>query len=531
MNWQSIRGLLLSCGALVLGALAPAGVAAQGVEAEAVLKARCAECHERLPDGSINRISHQRKTPEGWQMTITRMTLIHGVQVTPDERRTLVKYLSDRQGLAPSEAKPFRYILERTPNLVEATPEGDLGVLCARCHSYARVALQRRDAAEWTKLSHFHLGQFPTAEYQAGGRDREWWKIVSTEAPKTLGKMYPFKTKEWTEWQKKPKAALEGTWRVAGYRPGQGALGGTATIAKSGADRYTVTYALADADGKPIQGAGNAIVYTGYEWRGTGKLGSEDVREVYAVSNDGNTIEGRWFVATSDETGGRLTLVRDGKPAVAGLSRSHLKVGETARLTVWGSGLGDKVDLGPGVTAKVVERRADALVVEATASPKATVGAHTVAAGKAKATGLLTVYDKIDAVKVEPALAIARVGGGGGKTVPVTAQFEAVAYLAGPDGKPGTDDDVRIGAMPADWSTEPFNDAAREMADDKFAGGFAANGLFQPAVAGPNPERVYGTNNVGDLTVKATVKDGAQTVEGTGRVIATVQRWVDPPIR
>ena len=56
--------------------------------------------------------------------------------------------------------------------MVPASP-GSRCFLCARCHSYARVALQRRDAAEWLKLVHFHLGQYPTTEYQAGGRDRE----------------------------------------------------------------------------------------------------------------------------------------------------------------------------------------------------------------------------------------------------------------------------------------------------------------------------------------------------------------------
>ena len=98
---------------------------------------------------------------------------------------------------------------------------------------------------------------------------------------------------------------------------------------------------------------------------------------------------------------------------------------------------------------------------------------------------------------------------------PVPAQFDAVAYLNGPDGESGTDDDVRIGVMPATWSVEPFNEA---------------DGLFVPGGAGPNPERHYSTNNAGDLTVKATVADGESTVEGTGHLIVTVQRWNNPPI-
>jgi quinohemoprotein amine dehydrogenase len=52
-----------------------------------------------------------------------------------------------------------------------------------------------------------------------------------------------------------------------------------------------------------------------------------------------------------------------------------------------------------------------------------------------------------------------------------------------------------------------------------------------PAGAGPNPERRYGTNNAGELEVTATVSDGAARVKGSARLIVTVQRWNDPPIR
>ena len=34
-------------------------------------------------------------------MTIARMQLMHGLKITDEERRTLVKYFSDKQGLGP----------------------------------------------------------------------------------------------------------------------------------------------------------------------------------------------------------------------------------------------------------------------------------------------------------------------------------------------------------------------------------------------------------------------------------------------
>ncbi|HEY0836903.1 MAG TPA: quinohemoprotein amine dehydrogenase subunit alpha [Azospirillum sp.] len=513
-------------------ALAASAAPAAAQDAEAIVKARCASCHERLPDGSINRISHQRKTPEGWAMTIFRMTQIHGVQVTPEETQTLVRWLADRQGLAPEESAPYRYVLERQPAAVE-TPvaEGDLTTMCARCHSFARIGLQHRDAPEWRKLAHFHLGQWPTLEYQALGRDRKWWEIASTEVPNRLGTLFPLNTKEWLTWRDAPKPDLSGTWAVAGHRPGKGAYGGTVAVEKKG-DGYTVTYDMTDAGGQPIKGTGTSVVYTGYEWRGTATVGGEDWREVLAASKDGTRISGRAFQAAHDEVGAMVdgVKVQPGTPVIAGISRASLKAGETARITVWGAGLTGNVDFGPGVTAKVVSQSPTAVVVEASADAGARAGARTVTVGGATAAGPV-VYAKVDTVKVEPDYAVARVGANGGPVAPVTAQFEAVGYLNGPDGKPGTADDVRLGALPADWTLEPFNEPAKQMDDVKFAGAIDKSGLFQPAAAGPNPARVFGTNNVGDLKVIAEVKDGNRSVKGEGHLIATVQKWNDPPIR
>ncbi len=69
------------------------------------------------------------------------------------------------------------------------------------------------------------------------------------------------------------------------------------------------------------------------------------------------------------------------------------------------------------------------------------------------------------------------------------------------------------------------------MQDKKYAGHITENGTFIPAVAGPNPERKYGTNNAGDLKVIATVKDGDRTLTAEAHLIATVQRWNTPPIQ
>lgn len=135
-------------------------------------------------------------------------------------------------------------------------------------------------------------------------------------------------------------------------------------------------------------------------------------------------------------------------------------------------------------------------------------------------------------MSVVPDLTISRLGDGGGPIPKTPAQFEAMGWLNGPDGQPATEDDVALGILPATWSVTNFDAAAAAMEDAKFAGSIdAATGLFTPAEAGPNPERPMMTNNAGNLKVIATVKDGTTELTGEAHLYATVQRFVDAPIR
>jgi quinohemoprotein amine dehydrogenase len=109
----------------------------------------------------------------------------------------------------------------------------------------------------------------------------------------------------------------------------------------------------------------------------------------------------------------------------------------------------------------------------------------------------------------------------------VPIDFAAIGWWNGPDGQPGTEDDIRIGEVAARWTSGNFNEVAEAMEDAKFAGSIDESGLFMPAVAGPNPERPFSTNNAGDL--KITAEAMGQT--GEAHLIVTVQRFIDPPIR
>jgi quinohemoprotein amine dehydrogenase len=140
----------------------------------------------------------------------------------------------------------------------------------------------------------------------------------------------------------------------------------------------------------------------------------------------------------------------------------------------------------------------------------------------------VAVYRQFDSIRVEPEFGVARLGGGTNRGM--SAQFEALAYLNGPDGQPGTADDIRLGYVTANWSVDNFDDSAKVANDVGFAGVMEENGLFIPAVAGPNPAR-KGFNNVGNLSVIAKVTEAARTSEAKSHLIVTVQRWNTPPLR
>lgn len=526
-----VRPLALS---LAVSAIPLFAHADQTAEAKALLNAKCGVCHLPVEGKGLNRIDQSRRTPEGWDMTIGRMVAAHGVRLTSDERLTLVKYLADTHGLAPEETAARRYLLERDFTQVEKPDDKHIAETCARCHSYGRIALQRRTEEDWRKLANFHVGQFPTIEIQQGGRDRNWWEIASQEMPKALGKRYAYDAQVWNDWLKHQKVEPTGSWRVTGHRPGWGFYEGVATVNADGSDHYKVTMQVNYANGKQETAEGKAVLFTGYEWRATVKQGGEEVQQVLALSADGQILSGRWFLPNIDSIGGTLQAVRSGEgaaPRLVAVQPTYIKSGTTQTVTLYGSNLSGEVALGAGIQAKVLESTPTQVVVEASAASDAQVGARTISVGNAKLNAGLALYKSIDYIAIEPGQAMARVGDNGGSRPKVPVQFESVAYTNGPDGKPGTADDIRLGYVQAAWSVDNGTAYATSMSDVEFAGKLDSNGLFVPGDAGPNPQRKFHTNNAGDLKVTAVVDDGGRKIEATRPLVVTVQRWNDPPVR
>jgi quinohemoprotein amine dehydrogenase len=502
--------------------------------APALLVQKCGGCHAGKE--KLERISNIRKSPEGWDMTIVRMGIWHKVQVTRAERKALVKYLGDTQGLAPEESAPYRALIERQPNLIDVAPSEDLGQMCGRCHSFGRVALQRRDTQEWRKLVHTHMGQYPSVEYSALGRDRNWFDLAVGETSSKLGELYPHSTAAWTQWRRATHRPPTGQWRVAGHRPGVGDYSGYMRVRALTGDRYAVTYDLSYGDGNRLVGEGESIVYAGYEWRGSALLGNQETRSIFALSADGRTMAGRWFMRGADEIGARFEAVRmdAARPGtIVAISPAILKSGESTTVRVSGVKLAtawlERPDLGADVRIEKVTRVSEnEALLTVKVAEGAAVGWRKLGPGPAGADAKLAVYRQFDSIRVEPEFAIARLGGGA--NAPLTAQFEAVALLNGADGKPGTADDVRLGPVNASWSVDNNDEKAKAANDAAFAGVMEATGRFLPALAGQNPAR-NNHSNAGDLAVLASVKDGAQTVTGKGRLVVTAQRWNTPPLR
>ena len=506
-----ITGLLLGGLLLYKPALA---------DQELLLKS-CGECH-KTPQGELTRIPEQRKTPEAWHMTIFRMRLLHGLKIDKETQQTLIRYLSDTQGMAPSETKDLRYALDRSPNAQETAFDGQMIEMCGRCHTAARVALQRRTLAEWDMHIDFHLGQYPTTEYQALGRDREWFKIAKETMVPLLAEQYPLQSEAWDKWQSMEKPQAQGDWVFTTTLAGKGGVAGRLNISGD-TQPYKLSGEAITADGNSMPISGSVNIYSGYEWRASLQIGGEKYRQILAMSEDGSKLAGRQYLRESDSLNNSFTAARvSDATQIIGLQPAHIKAGSEQQLMLIGN-INTELNSGDGlkITQQTPTAYGTLLTVEATADSN---GPIDIKAGDSSAS--VVAYAQVDRLTVEPAYAVSRVGGG--STPAVKALFDAVGWMNGADGKPETDDDIRIGSLAADWTVENFDELAEELKDTEFTGEMDGKlGIFSPAMAGPNPQRPFSTNNAGNLAVIASHGE----LQGKAQMIVTVQRWNDPPIR
>lgn len=506
---------------------APQAKAEEGIPIpNAVVQKACAPCHAVDDKQQISRISFRRNTPEGWQQTIRRMVALNGLRIEPATAREVVKYLSDHLGLAPEEARPAAWEAER--RIIDYKYENaDAERTCNVCHSMGRVISQRRTRDEWNLLIAMHRGWYPLVDNQAfrrpgplprdpspDGRPPDLRQPVE-KAVDHLARAFPLTTPAWSAWSATMRPArLEGAWALSGTEIGKGPVYGHVELkAGSAPDEFTSTTTLVYArTGERVTRTGQAIIYTGFQWRGRSAVAGDDdsdLREVMFVDRDWRAIEGRWFTGAYDEIGLDVRLDRVGRePRVLGTERSALRAGSTGQsFRIYGANLpatlqAADVDLGPGVTVtSVANVAADQATITVDVAANAAAGTRDLFVAGSRATGP-AIYDSIDALKVTPTWAMARVGG---VAFPKAfAQFEARAFDNGPDNRPDTPDDIDLGLVPVTWSLEEFA-ATYDDDDITFVGTIdPKTGLFTPNVDGPNPARTGSRNNIGDVYAVAT---------------------------
>jgi quinohemoprotein amine dehydrogenase len=508
----------------------------------------CTKCHQQDSTGRISRISYERKTPEGWEMSIRRMVSLNGASLDPAAARQVLRYLADHQGLAPAESGPGRFEAERRMVDYRYTADVRTETTCKACHSLGRVITQRRTKEEWELLLATHRGLYPDVDFQAFRRmgpppDSGDASHPMEHAVAHLSQVFPLKTPEWTAWSATMRPPrLEGSWMLSGTEPGRGAFFGRVTMsAVAGSDGEFITQATYRyaRSGATASRSGRSIVYTGYQWRGrsteVGKGEDQAMREVMSVEPGWQVMSGRWFGGGYDELGMDVTLTRiSGGAVIAGVSPRGLLAGAEAEVTIFGANLpagaaAGSIDFGPGVSvASVVRSTAEELVVRVRVVAKAANGARDLTIGGMSLRDAVAVYDKVNRIKVLPQAGMARVGG---VVFPKQLQqFDAVAINDGDDGKPDTADDLMLGPVDVTWSLEEYV-VTYDDEDLKYVGTLDAHGLFTPNIDGPNAARPGKRNNVGDVWVVATFAPpdaGGKPLRGRAHLLVTVplyMRW------
>jgi quinohemoprotein amine dehydrogenase len=508
---------------LAVPSLAPGQPEAGIAVNDALVRARCGKCHAADAQGNLERISWERATPEGWQEALKRHVRENDVSLTPAEARSIVRYLSTRHGLAPEESKPVMYYAERRVRdeamLLSGTPlEG-----CTKCHHAARALSFRRTADGWKQFVETHA--------------RRYRFESDPETIAHLANAAPFESREWASWRERALSPeLAGRWLTTAHVQGRGKFYGETNVTSSGGDEFLTSVRLQSVDdGALVVRTGRNVVYGGTAWRGRSQgVGvastapsdlSTEAREVMWVAADGSRIEGRWFWGHYQEFGFDVTIQRaPSGPTLLLVEPPSLRAGSTGnRIRFLGDGFPAEattadVTAGLGVTVRrILSSRADEIVAEVDVSSDTPSGKRSVSVHSSTLEGAISIYDRVDYIKVMPESSLATFGS---QTESAGfQQFEAIGYQRGPDDRQRTADDLELGPMDVAWSMKVFYEVDSGKQDA--VGTLSPEGFFTPADA--NPGHNY------DVWIVATAKNEKgkddKPLVGTGYLVVTVPEY------
>src|SRR5262245_22862416 len=86
------------------GSAAPQGARSDQAADEGIpvtdpeVRKTCGSCHTPDDKDRMTRISYRRASPENWELTIRRMMSLNDVDLTAEQARRIIKYLSDHHG-------------------------------------------------------------------------------------------------------------------------------------------------------------------------------------------------------------------------------------------------------------------------------------------------------------------------------------------------------------------------------------------------------------------------------------------------
>jgi len=129
--------IVILAAAPAFGQGAPAGLPAG--EGRDTVATACSQCH------ALNVIMSMREGPTGWKRHVHNM-VTRGAQLTPREADTVIAYLATSFGPGSPAAGGAAIALPAGPgkDLVEAR--------CTACHDLERVAVIKRQKADWPAL-------------------------------------------------------------------------------------------------------------------------------------------------------------------------------------------------------------------------------------------------------------------------------------------------------------------------------------------------------------------------------------------
>ncbi|WP_096199295.1 quinohemoprotein amine dehydrogenase subunit alpha [Bacillus sp. FJAT-45350] len=494
-------------------------------EYSSLIQSSCLTCHA-VENGKAERISDIRKTPEGWDLTISRMQDVWGLDITHEEKREIIKELSHTNGLAPAEMEESMYWITREGTTIE-DDRGVFAQSCLQCHSIGQPLAQRRTDEEWDKLKDFHVAFNPAMIYQLRAVD---WDEEAGRAIKYLQENYGFHTKEYEEWQgNKVTHNPAGEWRIVGISPTYGMYTGTSTFTGEGDDfREERTIAV---NGEQIHHKGNSILYSGYSLR-TSLDGEERFRGYYNFDRAGKKITGsRVKVGDTGIYANEVYYPIDSNELLDVWPKSIQK-GIKTKVHIAGSGLPENIALEQIKTNDMlqvssIEQQNDDLWLDVEIQTNVTDLVVTeISVEGVSNTVSITLFNEVDFIKVTPEYGLGRYGDEHGRK---SVQFQAIAYSFGPDGIQGTEDDVALGPVQANWSMTDYSSWGEEHHDDQFIGKLDEHtGMFEPAGHGPNPEREWNTNNAGGVNIHAVYVDPVtgEHLSADGFLLSTVPDFV-----